>query len=81
MNLDSYLIKVETAVDLANKLSVTPGFVCQLRSGFRPVPIDRCVPIEQATSGLVTRKDLRPKDWHKIWPELAQQENDSEKAA
>lgn len=29
-----------------------------------------CVSIEQATDGAVTRKDLRPDDWQKIWPEL-----------
>lgn len=29
-----------------------------------------CVAIEQATKGVVTRRDLRPDDWHLIWPEL-----------
>ena len=29
-----------------------------------------CVAIERATSGAVTRRDLRPDDWHLIWPEL-----------
>jgi len=29
------------------------------------------VSIERATDGAVTRKDLRPEDWHEIWPELA----------
>jgi hypothetical protein len=28
------------------------------------------VPIEQATAGQVTRRDLRPADWGAIWPEL-----------
>lgn len=37
----------------------------------RGVPIERCVPIERATNGAVTRKHLRPDDWHEIWPELA----------
>lgn len=30
-----------------------------------------CVAIERATKGAVTRRDLRPDDWHLIWPELA----------
>jgi len=30
--------------------------------------------IERATNGLVTRRDLRPQDWHLIWPELAANE-------
>jgi len=29
------------------------------------------VAIERATNGAVTRRDLRPDDWHLIWPELA----------
>lgn len=29
-----------------------------------------CVAIERATGGTVRRWDLRPQDWHLIWPEL-----------
>lgn len=29
-----------------------------------------CVAIERATGGAVSRRDLRPDDWHRIWPEL-----------
>jgi DNA-binding transcriptional regulator YdaS (Cro superfamily) len=35
----------------------------------KPGP-EYCVLIERATGGAVTRKDLRPDDWHLIWPEL-----------
>lgn len=35
-----------------------------------PVPLGRCVAIERATNGQVTRKDLRPHNWRDIWPEL-----------
>ena len=38
----------------------------------RRVPIERCCAIEVATEGAVTRRDLRPDDWHLIWPELAE---------
>ena len=31
---------------------------------------ENCVGIEQATEGVVMRWDLRPDDWHRIWPEL-----------
>lgn len=34
------------------------------------VPIEHCPAIEKATAGAVTRRDLRPDDWHRIWPEL-----------
>ena len=36
----------------------------------RPVPIHRCAAIEAATSGAVTRIDLRPDDYWRIWPDL-----------
>ena len=35
---------------------------------------DQCLAIERATNGAVTRQELRPNDWHLIWPELRQQE-------
>lgn len=35
------------------------------------VPAEHCAAIELATRGAVTRKDLRPGDWRRIWPELA----------
>jgi len=38
--------------------------------GTIPKPI-YCLAIERATNGAVTRRDLRPDDWHLIWPELA----------
>ncbi len=38
-------------------------------SGRLPSP-ENCVAIERATAGAVTRRDLRPADWHRIWPEL-----------
>lgn len=31
-----------------------------------------CVLIEKNSLMKVTRKDLRPNDWHLIWPELAE---------
>lgn len=40
----------------------------------RPEPAT-CVAIERATGGKVTRADLRPKDWHLIWPELVTSES------
>ena len=36
----------------------------------RGVPIPRCAELEQATGGAVARWDMRPDDWHLIWPEL-----------
>ncbi len=39
------------------------------------------MPIERATNGAVTRRDLRPDDWHEIWPELATTNPSTEPAA
>jgi DNA-binding transcriptional regulator YdaS (Cro superfamily) len=36
----------------------------------KPSP-EYAVAIERATGGAVKRQDLRPDDWHRIWPELA----------
>lgn len=57
---------------LARILEVAPPTVHEWKVGKRPVPAARCLAIELATQGTVTRKQLRPDDWHKYWPELAQ---------
>ena len=36
----------------------------------RGVPIDKCLLVERATGGAITRRHLRPTDWGDIWPEL-----------
>jgi DNA-binding transcriptional regulator YdaS (Cro superfamily) len=72
---------MEHPVDLAAKvygsqqamavaLGVTKAAVWQWKDGGRQVPVQHCVSIERDTNGVVTRKDLRPDDWHLIWPEL-----------
>ena len=61
---------------LAEMIGVPPQLMYQWARGVRPVPIERCVAIERATNGAVTRRDLRPDDWADIWPELAEQEAD-----
>jgi DNA-binding transcriptional regulator YdaS (Cro superfamily) len=41
------------------------------RSGKRGLPHEHGASIERLTGGAVTRKDLWPQDWQRIWPELA----------
>ena len=39
------------------------------------IPVDKLIrlaPIAEQ-KGIATRRDLRPNDWHLIWPELAQE--------
>mgnify|MGYP001768450432 FL=1 len=57
-------------IELAGLIGASPVLISQWATGKRPVPIERCVPIERATDGAVSRIDLRPDDWHEIWPEL-----------
>lgn len=56
---------------LAEKINLNrEASITDWKNGIREVPITFCPAIEQATNGAVTRKDLRPDDWWKIWPEL-----------
>lgn len=65
---------------LAAVVGVTKAAVWQWKGKGRTVPVGHCVAIERATSGAVTRRDLRPDDWHLIWPELAAQPKEGEVA-
>jgi DNA-binding transcriptional regulator YdaS (Cro superfamily) len=58
------------AVQVASRCGLTPAFLSQIARGVRPAPAERCFAIERATQGAVRRWDLRPLDWHHIWPEL-----------
>ena len=70
MKLIEYVKGRGSQRDLADKIGITPVLISQWANALRPVPPERCVEIERATGGEVSRKDLRPEDWHKIWPEL-----------
>lgn len=59
---------------LAKSLGVSVQAVCFWRDGKRQIPVEKCSDIERITSGAVTRQDLRPDDWQRIWPELVQPE-------
>ena len=71
MKLKDYVAERGVTAALARQIGAQPQLVWQWASDVRPVPIERCVPTERATEGAVTRRDLRPDDWHEIWPELA----------
>lgn len=57
---------------LAKQIQAHVPDVCRWATGRRPVPIGRCMSIENATEKAVTRRDLRPDDWSTIWPELVE---------
>ncbi|MER1940634.1 YdaS family helix-turn-helix protein [Castellaniella sp. FW104-16D08] len=78
MKLHTYLSQERgRAALLAKALSVKPPTISEWQRGVKRVPIARCLPIEQATQGLVTRADLRPDDWHLIWPEYKHETGDA----
>lgn len=56
---------------LARAIGVPPSFVSKMVNGEKAVPFDKCMPIELATDGAVTRRDLKPDEYLKHWPELA----------
>ncbi|CAM3698197.1 transcriptional regulator [Xenorhabdus thuongxuanensis] len=72
MKLNDYIstLKRGEAKRLAEKLGVSSSYLSQMAHGHAPVPPARCFDIEKATDGKVTRQDLRPHDWQKIWPEM-----------
>ena len=72
MDLKNYLIESDTKkAEFARAINVSAALLHQWLEGIRPVAIQHCPTIEKQTCGKVTRKELRPDDWHKIWPELA----------
>lgn len=72
MNLSAYLDQLERGQkkDLAQALGVSSAYLYQMATARRPVPPDLAPSIEHHTSNQVRRWDLRPDDWHRIWPEL-----------
>ncbi|WP_072208287.1 transcriptional regulator [Pantoea ananatis] len=73
MDLKNYIDALERgeAKKLATALGVSSSFLSQMASGRSTISPARCVEIEQATNKAVTRRELRPDDWERIWPELS----------
>ena len=73
MNLNEYLSApdAESANSLAVRLGVTHVMISQWRHQKRDIPPARCVALEQISNGTMTRRDLRPADYWRFWPDLA----------
>lgn len=71
MKLKQYIATLERGdvKKLAEKIGVSPVYLAHMAYGRSPVPPALCPEIEVATTGVVTRADLRPNDWARIWPE------------
>ena len=61
-------------VALAKHLGVSPPNVVAWTMGNKPIPMAHAAAIEQFTDGAVTRRDMFPDTWQRIWPELAAQQ-------
>ena len=75
MKLDDYLKSGRmSAGELADAIGAKSHLqVRQWQHGYanrKPGPA-YCIAIERVTNGEVARSDLRPDDFHLIWPELA----------
>ena len=71
MDLKTYLSRERgRAAALAARLGVSPSYLSQMAKGQSPISPERCVEIEHATGGVVTRQHLKPDGWRRIWPEL-----------
>jgi DNA-binding transcriptional regulator YdaS (Cro superfamily) len=58
--------------EMASRLGISSIYLSQLaakQNGREPSP-ELCVLIERDSGLVVRRWDLRPTDWHRIWPEL-----------
>lgn len=71
MNLSQYLSQARgRQTSLARAIGAHVPDVSRWADGTRPIPVVHGAAIEQATSGLVTRQEMFPDDWQRIWPEL-----------
>lgn len=71
MDLKTYFaLKRGNQAAVAAETGIHASLLSVWASCKRPVPTPAAVPIERATGMVVRRWDLRPDDWHLIWPEL-----------
>lgn len=79
MNLQEYLNSKGrgSTTALAKSIGAHVPDVSRWAEGKRPCPPWRCLKIEKYTNGVVSRKDLRPLDYKKHWPELEDDHDDN----
>ena len=77
MDLKTYLSNERgRQAALAKSLNVHAPDVSCWADGKRSIPFKYGAPIELATGGLVTRKEMFPDDWERLWPELIKSQHD-----
>jgi len=58
-------------IGLARHLGVPPSFVSNMAEGRKSIPFEHGAAIDVFTGGAVSRRDMFPDDWQRLWPELA----------
>lgn len=73
MKLIAYIkqLSPESREYLARQCGTSMGHLRNVAYGYRPCAAELAVSIEAASAGAVTRQDLCPENWRRIWPELA----------
>lgn len=71
--INTAIANLGSVAALAHVVGVSQPAISNWRARGTTPDAAACVAIERATKGVVTRRDLRPDDWHLIWPELAHQ--------
>lgn len=64
-------LKTASDIDIA-ETGTTRGYLRRIAYGQKVASAEMSSGIERATLAAVTRKILRPDDWHLVWPELAE---------
>lgn len=77
MDLKTYLASLDqnTREPFALKCDTTLGHMRNVSYGQKTCSPELAVCVERESAGAVTRRDLRPDDWHRIWPELVTEEH------
>lgn len=57
---------------LANHIGIPASYANRMVKGLKPVSVNHAAAIESFTAGAVTRQDMFPTTWQRIWPELAE---------
>lgn len=59
---------------IASAVELNEQYLYQCLTERREMRAELCTAVEQASNLVIRRWHLRPKDWHRIWPELIGQE-------
>lgn len=81
MNLSQYLSQERgRQATLARAIGAHAPDVSRWADGSKSLPIRHAAAIEAATGGQVTRQEMFPADWKRIWPELINEKHPTDPA-